>query len=200
MTRRQERAKLRRAHSNRVAKGKQPLKIPRWLEVSNDEDSWEACLLKTELQRMLKYAEDTPEHFCDLGQEPSKRCRASSESGPLHTLLHGMGITWIPSKRRWWCPSELAQAMGYPVDVDMAKGVGGVNLFTRSSERMGHRTRSFECKAIGNAMHANSAGGVFFAIMRVTLRPAEAVHAPPALGGRSGGDDDRDVKRRRHRV
>ena len=100
-------------------------------------------------------------------------------TGPLHTLLHGCGITWIPSESRWLCGPEMAAASGFVVDPELAFRTGGTCLFTRGQPKQDTRSVNFTYGAIGNAMHVNSAGGVFLVINLLTPREGSLPHALP---------------------
>lgn len=130
----------------------------------NDEPgSWESCLTKQERTRMMAYLADDDGRIYDLGQAEARRI-SSSYDGPLHTLMHGMGIIWVGKLRppRWLAVRETGLAMGYTIDPKVAEETGTQNIFTRGHQGAYNRSRHSMACQIGNAMHVNACGGVFF--------------------------------------
>ena len=136
-------------------------------------DSWEYLLTSEERGRLEDYTKKYPGHVWDLNQA-EKRKLMSSLDGPLHTLMRGMGIIWAPPLGRWFTPREVATAMGYGVETDMANEAGSVCLFTRGQATAYNRPHRSMTNQIGNAMHVNSAGGVFFTIAVMMPKVSQA--------------------------
>ena len=99
----------------------------------------------------------------DLGQAEARRI-SSPYDGPLHTLMHGMGIIWVGKLNppRWLTVRETSLAMGYVIDPEVAAETGSENIFTRGHTGPFNRSRHSMAGQIGNAMHVNACGGVFF--------------------------------------
>ena len=118
-----------------------------------------------ERARQIAYLKNDSGRVYDLGQTEARRI-SSAYDEPLHTLMHGMGIIWVNKLEppRWFTVWELAQAMGYTVDPELAKHTGTENLFTRGHVGPHNRTRHSMVCQIGNAMHVNACGGVFFVL------------------------------------
>jgi hypothetical protein len=149
--------------------------------------SWEAALTLNERGRLFRFSRDKPDSAWDLGQTEKKMC-AAPLSGNLFTLIHGMGLVWVPPLHRWLLVRELACSMGYPVTEEWAHALGTTCVFTRGLNDMIVSRRAGACQ-VGNAMHVNAIGACLAILLM--LHPCVLGGAETArFNDCCDGDDD----------
>jgi hypothetical protein len=126
--------------------------------------SFEAALTTNERARLVEFEAVRPAHVWDLGQSANKMC-CSPLDGELFTLIRGMGLIWVSSftPPRWFHPTELCTAMGFPTTLHYAELAGTTCVFTR--EHAIDTTHNAETCQIGNAMHVNSVGSALACLL-----------------------------------
>ena len=134
----------------------------------DDQSTYLSKLTPSERGRLLEYQKMHPGAICDLNHEPKARCIHSDPDSDLFTLTRSMGLIWHPQlgpdgTGRWMATTELAMAMGYPVDDDDVLSTDGCNIFSRLSCKSGVYSRSSASAQLGNAMHVNSIGAITMA-------------------------------------
>eukprot|EP00969_Alexandrium_andersonii_P074998 3307683-Alexandrium_andersonii.AAC.1 len=91
--------------------------------------------------------------------------------------------------------------MGYTIDESLAQRTGTTCLFTRGQGSAHNRTRHSMTCQVGNAMHVNACGGVFFTVAllltkAVTAEPADLLVTVTAVDrGQEREDDNAGNKR-----
>ena len=109
----------------------------------------------------------------DLGMNPAQR-PLRSKCGILHTLIKGMGLTFVvsgPSSAsgdRWLVASELLAAQGLPTTQLAVDTCGAECQFSPGRPVPATRSHGTPWQQAGNGMHLNHIGGVSAAILFAT--------------------------------
>ena len=124
-------------------------------------DAFQFCLTVRERKHLHDSHGDL---IIDLGQ--SGRPIFADAHGPLFTLVSGMGLIWNSLWGRFYLPHELCLSQGWPITPEHVRASGVMCQWSFGNPTpCPTRTRSSQCKQVGNAMHTNAIGAIIHGIV-----------------------------------
>ena len=147
---------------NEENKVRQKRKLPTLTSRTYD---WRYLLHDSQKTRCLEYLalwskqkgtppEKDPACIFNLRQDPKCRPNWTCRDGALPTITRGGGILWSPMRKRWLLVAEVACAMGFPCQSEMA-----------SAALLPADCTDYSISQIGNSMHIACVGSVIAATL-----------------------------------